>query len=89
MEIEVNKLSKITFDKKYKINIFRILNKEVGESWKYKKIDRKTKIVVEENWLKKIPDYLDRTDYYKKAEINEKEYIIYDNLSCVVYKMNI
>jgi hypothetical protein len=89
MEIEVSKLSKITFDRKYKINIYRILNKEVGESWKYKKIYRKTKVVVEENWLKKIPDYLDRTDYYKKAEISEKEYIIYDNLNCVTYKMNI
>jgi hypothetical protein len=89
MEIEVSKLSKITFDKKYKINIYRVLNKEVGESWKYKKIDRKTKTVVEENWLKEIPDYLDKTDYYKKAEINEKEYIIYDNLNRVTYKMKI
>jgi hypothetical protein len=89
MEIEVKKISKITVDKKYKINIFRVLNKEVGEGWKYKKIDRKTKMVVEENWLKKVPDYLDRTDYYKKAEISETEYIIYDNLNWVAYKMGI
>jgi hypothetical protein len=87
LETEVNKLSKMSSDKKYKINVFRILNKEVGEGWKIIKIDRKTKQSIKETWMTNNPNYLDRTDFYKKAEINENEYIVKTHLGNIVYNM--
>jgi hypothetical protein len=87
LEIEVKKLSKISSDKKYKINVFRILNKEIGEGWKIIKIDRKTKQIIKETWMTNNPNYLDRTDFYKKAEIDEHEYIVKTDLGNIVYNM--
>ena len=89
LEIEVKKLAKNSSNKYYKISIFRVLNKKVGEGWKLMKIDRKTKEVIEENWIGKIPSYLNRSDYYKKSEIIGNEYIIRNNLDEVVYKNKI
>jgi hypothetical protein len=87
MEIDIKKLSKTSLDKKYKINIYRILNKESGEGWKYIKLNRKTKEIIEEHWINEIPDHRDLTDYYKKAEITSDGYILYNNLGIMVYKV--
>ena len=87
LEIEVKKLSKISIDKKYKISVYRVLNKEVGEGWKYIKTNRKTKQIIEENWLENIPNYLNRTDFYKRSEIYVNEYVIKDYLGSIRYKM--
>jgi hypothetical protein len=87
MKIDIKKLSKISLDKKYRINIYRILNKDVGEGWKYIKSNRKTKEIIEEHWINEIPDYRDLTDYYKKSEITNDGYILYDNLGVIVYKI--
>lgn len=89
LEIEIKKLSKITLDKKYRINIYRVLNKEAGEGWKIVKTDRKTSMIVEENWMINIPNYLDKTDFYKRAEINRNEYILKNYLGDIVYKINV
>jgi hypothetical protein len=86
LEINIRKLSKISLDKKYKIEIFRILNREVGEGWKYKIINRIDKEIIEENWIMQIPNYLDKTEYYKKSEIVNKEYLIYNNLGKITYR---
>jgi hypothetical protein len=87
MEIEMKQLSKTTLDKEHKIMIYRILNKDVGEGWKYKKINKNTKEITEEYWLNKIPDYLVLSDFYKKSEIKENEYMLYDNIVRMVYKI--
>ena len=87
LEIEIKKLSKYLTNKKRKISIFRILNKDIGEGWKYKIIDTNTKEIIEENWMTKIPNYLDKTDYFKKSIINEDKFIIVNNLEKVVFEI--
>jgi hypothetical protein len=89
LDIPVKKLQKTTKDKKWKIEIHRILNANVGEAWKCIVINKKDSSLLMEKWITKVPGYLDRTDFFKKAEIQEDTYIIYDNLGNITFQMNL
>ena len=86
LEIPIKKLQKVTKDKQKRIEIYRVLNAEVGEAWKCKIINQKDNSLLAEHWINEVPSYLDRVDYFKKAEIKENIYTIYNHLGNVTYK---
>jgi hypothetical protein len=89
LEIPIKKLEKVTKDRQKKMEIYRVLNAEVGEAWKCKIINPKDNSLLAEQWIDKIPSYLDRLDYFKKAEIKENYYVIYNNLGNVTFKIGV
>ncbi|MBE5990890.1 MAG: hypothetical protein E7247_00675 [Paenibacillaceae bacterium] len=80
---KIKTLSKTSKGGKYKAEVFRCLNRTVGEAWcvqiKCGNSDQ-TKI----QWLANIPDYLDRRDYFKKSRWEENKFIITNKLGAEV-----
>jgi hypothetical protein len=67
--------------------VHRILNANVGEAWRCTIIDKSVSTETE-MWMTEVPDYLDRTDYYKRAEVKGNVYMIFDNLGCLTFQTN-
>lgn len=80
---KIKTLSKTAKGGKYKADVYRCLNRTVGEAWcveiKYGNSDQ-TKI----KWLSDKPDYLDRRDYFKKSRWEENKFILTDKLGAEV-----
>ena len=89
LDIPIKKLEKISKDKSIKIEIHRILNAEVGESWRYSIINRKDRLIIKEDWLSAVPNSLDRRDFYKKSEMKENIFRIYDNPGNITFELEI
>lgn len=63
-KIKVAKLSKMSPDKQYKTNVYRCLSYEEGEAW-YLEIEDRKKNKVHVEWLTRVPDYLDKREFFK------------------------
>jgi hypothetical protein len=88
LDIKISKLQKTTEDKTKKIEIHRILNSVVGEAWKCVVLNRKDSSI-KEKWMTEVPDFLDRTDFFKKSKIQNNFYMIYGNTDRVTFKIEI
>lgn len=85
LETPVKKLSKTSKNKKHKINIFKVLNAEVGESWYCQdQLFPKNKI-----WMHEPPGFIDRSDFFKTAELVENSYLIKNRLGKIVFELPI
>lgn len=85
LETPVKKLSKTSKNKKHKINIFKVLNAEVGESWYCQdQFFPKNKI-----WMHEPPGFIDRSDFFKTAELVENSYLIKNRLGKIVFELPI
>ncbi|MBD8095476.1 hypothetical protein IFT48_36345 [Pseudomonas fluorescens] len=83
LETLVKKLSKTSKNKQHKVNIYRVLNATVGEGWLCEvqnQIKKKT-------WMHELPGFIDRSDLFKSAEINEQCYQIRNRLGNVVFEL--
>lgn len=89
LDTVIKKLQKTTKDKKQKIEIHRILNSEVGEAWKCLVMSDKDSFLLAEKWMTDVPDYLDRTDFFKNAEIKDGFYTIFNALGQAVFQIKI
>lgn len=85
-EKRVDKLCKNSLDRRYRTEIYRCLGKEIGEAWHLKIKTKDDKQYCE--WITGIPDYLNRTDFFKKARWEDGTYIINDNLKKPVITIN-
>ena len=87
LQIPIKKLEKNSADRRFKMIVHRILNANVGEAWRCTIIDKSVSTETE-MWMTEVPDYLDRTDYYKRAEVKGNVYMIFDNLGCLTFQTN-
>lgn len=83
LETSIKKLAKNSKDKKHKIAIFRLLNAEVGESW-YCNVQGPTK---NKTWMHEVPTFIDRSDFFKSAELHENNYKVKNRLGNVVFEL--
>ena len=87
LQIPIKKLEKNSADRRFKMIVHRILNANVGEAWRCTIIDKSVSTETE-MWMTEVPDYLDRTDYYKRAEVKGNVYMIFDNLGRLTFQTN-
>jgi hypothetical protein len=85
---KIKTLSKTSKGGKYKADVFRCLNRTVGEAWCVElKCDNSDQTKIK--WLSDIPDYLDRRDYFKKSRWEDNKFIITDKLGTEVALIDI
>lgn len=85
LETPIKKLAKNSKDKKHRITVFRLLNAEVGESW-YCDVQGPTK---NKTWMHEIPSFIDRSDFFKNAELHENSYKVKNRLGNVAFELTI
>jgi hypothetical protein len=85
LELQIKKLSKTSANRKHKVTVHRILNADVGEAWCCNITDKSAPQERKE-WMTKVPDYLDRTDFFKKAEIIGNTYTVFNSFGKVVFQ---
>lgn len=88
LDININKLTKTTYDKRYRFKIYRILDRTVGEAWRCHATDYNSQKEVD-IWMTNVPSYINRNSYFKKAEIINNTYTIYNHLSKITFEINI
>ncbi|WP_058487059.1 hypothetical protein, partial [Defluviitalea phaphyphila] len=80
LEKKIKKLTKVTKDRKYKAEVFRCLNKKVGEAW-YVKISSLGKNKISKiKWITDKPCYLNRTGKFRKSKWEGTKFIITNRL---------
>lgn len=84
LETPIKKLSKSSKNKKHKINVYRILNAAVGEGWYCEEQSEITNKI----WMHELPGFIDRSDLFKSAEINETSYQIKNRMGKVVFEVS-
>jgi len=82
----IEKISKKSIKNHIAVEIFRILNREVGEGWQYV-LSHKERIKT--GWINKVPDYLDGHEIYKKSFLNASSFWIIDSFKNVVFEYGI
>ena len=85
LQIPINRLGKKSSDKNYEVSVIRNLSAEVGEAWSCLIKNKKTNLI-SEKWITKVPDYLDRIDYFKTAEIKKDVYTIFNSFGKQVFQ---
>ncbi|WP_124425489.1 hypothetical protein [Pseudomonas orientalis] len=83
LETQIKKLSKTSKNKKSKINVYRVLNAAVGEGWYCEELFPAPK----KSWMHELPGFIDRSDLFKTAEINDSAYKIKNRLGKVVFEI--
>lgn len=76
---KIKKLSKMSKDRKYKAEVYRCLNRTVGEAWCVE-VKYGNSHMTKMKWLTDVPDYLDRTDFFKGSRWEENKFILSNNL---------
>lgn len=84
----IKNLSKTSKNKKQKVDVFRLLNAEVGEGW-YCQITNQNSKTETKNWMHEIPGFIDRSDLFKSATLNEDIYQINNRLGKVVFEIQL
>lgn len=84
--LPVRKLSK-TLPRKCKIDVYRNLSREDGEAWSCEIRDKEK--VIHKEWLGKRPNYLNRTDFYKRSGIVGSLFQIQCRLGIVVFELDV
>ena len=82
----IDKISKKSVKNRIAVEIFRILNREVGEGWQYV-LNHKDHIKT--GWVNSVPDYLDGHEIYKKSFLNATSFWIIDSFKNVVFECGI
>lgn len=77
-EEKIKKLSKASQDKFYRANVYRRLNKDVGEAWRVEIQTKDGKCY--HGWITDIPDYLNRTHFFKQSKWDNGVFQITDHL---------
>lgn len=83
LETQIKKLSKTSKNKKSKMNVYRVLNAAVGEGWYCEELFPAHK----KSWMHELPGFIDRSDLFKTAEINDSAYKIKNRLGKVVFEI--
>lgn len=84
----IKNLSKTNSSKKQRINVFRLLSAEVGESW-HCEVTSQQNNTKNEIHMNEVPSFIDRSDLFKSAEINEDTYRVKNRLGKVVFEMQL
>jgi hypothetical protein len=87
LKIHIKKLSKKYPKSKLKVNVYRNLSKEDGETWSIELRSKENTLF--EGYLKERPDYLDRSDYFKRSFWQDNFFIIHCNLNKEVFRFDI
>jgi len=88
LKVPIKKLFKTSRDRRYKISIYRVLNAVVGEGWVCEITDNNT-LLSREEWMNNTPDYLDRTDFFKKSELKNEVFVVFDWLGNAVFQLDL
>ena len=88
LTVHIKRLSKKSPNKLYSVNVYKCLKATCGEAWRCD-IENTKSGDVTQKWMTKVPDFIDRRDWYKKVKITDTEYIIYDSFSKVVFQTNL
>ncbi len=87
LKLRSKKLSKSTPSRKLKLDIYRHLDRQVGEAWSVE-IAIPNRGLVHREWIGKVPNYLDLTDFYKTSKWDGNSFVIQDRLSKTVYQLD-
>jgi hypothetical protein len=79
MEIPIARLSRRVPGTRRRVVIVRRLSREVGESWIARQVDHDGRIVASRAMTKE-PDFLDRTDVFKRSEMKGRTFVVKDRL---------
>ncbi len=88
VKIRSKKLSTSIREHKLFIDVFRNINRNVGELWTVE-IRRGKNMMIEVVNMHNSPSYMVWTDRYKKSAILDNIFTIYDNLGYVTFTMDI
>ncbi len=83
LKIPIKRLSKSSKDRKYKINVYRVLNNEIGEGGLcevYNKSENKTY----ETWLTNNPSFVDIKELFRKVSIDDELFTIFTRFDKIV-----
>ncbi|MPQ31646.1 hypothetical protein E4V42_09360 [Clostridium estertheticum] len=83
LKIKVSKISRKSSCGKFKANVYRYLNKELGEAWCVEIVSKDSKESYVE-WITEKPSYLNRKDFFKKSIWQGEEFLIYNRLDKLV-----
>lgn len=81
-------LSKKENKGKYNAEVFRCLDKKLGEAWCVE-IHSGTSSQTRVEWLTSRPDYLDRRDYFKKSKWEDNKFVLTDRLGADIAAINV
>lgn len=86
LTLPIKKLGKSSKDRKTRIEVVRRLDPEVGEAW-YCEVTMAGQAAAEKHWMSDVPGYIDRSDWFKSAEVSDSAYIVKNRLGKVVFEM--
>ena len=88
LTLHIKRLSKRSPNREYTVNVYRCLNSSCGESWRCDIKNNKSGEVVQK-WMTKIPDYIYMNDFFKRVEITNTEYVIYNSFSEIEFQTSL
>jgi hypothetical protein len=88
LSTEVPKLRKTMRPSGRSLRVFRCLGTDLGETWLVRVVGR-DKAVIAEIVMGKTPDYLNRRDYFKVAELIDGCYVVRDNLGWETFRLDL
>lgn len=86
-EKKIDRLCKSSADRRYRAEIYRCLGREIGEAWRLQVTKKGGEDYT--TWITAVPDYLDRTDFFKKSKWEEDIFQIEDNLGVQTFSIKI
>jgi hypothetical protein len=88
LSTEIPRLRKVLRPSGHTLRIFRCLAAELGETW-VARVVRRDGATVAEEVMGETPDYLDRRDYFKVAELIDGSYVVRDNLKKETFRLDV
>jgi len=79
----ITKLSKKSPCGSFRVDVYRCLSRELGESW-FVEIEDKNKRLLRKQWITEVPGHLDRLDFFKKSIWEDGKFVLKDNLDKTV-----
>jgi hypothetical protein len=70
------------------VRVFRCLASDLGETWLLR-ILRRDRSLITEKVMGESPDYLDRRNYFKRADLINGCYVVWDNLGGEVFRLDV
>jgi len=83
----IKRLSKKCPNKTYSINVYKCINLSCGEAWNCE-IENIKSGAVTQKWMTKVPNFIDRQDWFKKITVTDTEYTVFDKFSKIVFQTN-
>jgi hypothetical protein len=88
LKLHSRRLSKVTSCRRLRVNIYRNLNRQVGEVWSSEVIARDHNLIHEE-WIGEMPHYLDLTDFYKSSTWKGNVFVVQNRFGKTVYELDV